>query len=364
MSERPLRILHAPTNVGGNPAGLSRAERRLGHHSDVMVFDNDWLNYPADIDLTLRRHARLMKTAIKLRFFLQALPRYDIFVFNFGRTILDFWRMGLHCIDLPLLRRRGKGIVMIYQGADARQNWFVRQHFSFGHAALIEAKDRDRRKATRIAKVGRYAHRIFALNPDLIPVLPPGTTFLPYTVASADESYARQLTAPATGRVRVVHAPTDRPVKGTDYIVAACERLRAAGTPLELVLVERVPHAEAQRLFASCHLAVDQLMIGWYGAFAVEVMAMGLPVICYLRTADLDLLPAELRADLPVVSAEPNTVCEVLQELVRDSTKRRVLGERSRAYVARWHNPLEIGRRMTAVYREILADSQSHRAVD
>jgi hypothetical protein len=364
VSEPPLRILHAPTNVGGNPWGLSRAERRLGHHSDVMVFDNDWLHYPADINLNLKRHTRLIKTAVKLRFFLWALPRYDVFVFNFGRTILDFWRVGLHCIDLPILRRHGKAIVMIYQGADARQNWFVRQHYRFGHEAVVEGKDRDRRKATRIATVARYAHRIFSLNPDLIPVLPLGTAFLPYTVASYDECHARRLTAPATGPVRIAHAPTDRLVKGTDYVVAACERLQAAGAAVTLVLVERVPHTEALRLFASCHLAVDQLMIGWYGAFAVEVMAMGLPVVCYVRNADLDAVPGELRADLPVVSAEPWVLGDVLNELVRDVPKRKALGERSRAYVERWHDPIEIARRMTAVYREILANAPSRRGVE
>src|SRR5262249_46439999 len=152
-------------------------------------------------------------------------------------------------IDLPILRRLGKGIVMIYQGSDARQNWFVRQHFSFGHEAVVERKDRDRRKATRIAKVSRYAHRIFSLNPDLIPVLPSGTTFLPYTVASFEDCLALRASASDSGPVRIVHAPTRRALKGMDYIVTACERLRAASLPLELVLVERVPHAEAQRLF-------------------------------------------------------------------------------------------------------------------
>ena len=51
MNEQPLRILHAPTNVGGNPWGRSRAEPQLGHHSDVVVFDNNWLTYPCELDL-------------------------------------------------------------------------------------------------------------------------------------------------------------------------------------------------------------------------------------------------------------------------------------------------------------------------
>ena len=37
-ADRPVAILHAPADVGGNAYGLSRAERELGLVSDVAVF--------------------------------------------------------------------------------------------------------------------------------------------------------------------------------------------------------------------------------------------------------------------------------------------------------------------------------------
>ena len=37
-ADRPVAILHAPADVGGNAYGLSRAERELGLDSDVAVF--------------------------------------------------------------------------------------------------------------------------------------------------------------------------------------------------------------------------------------------------------------------------------------------------------------------------------------
>ena len=39
----------------------------------------------------------------------------------------------------------------------------------------------------------------------------------------------------------VVHAPSNRARKGTEYVIAACERL-----PVELDIVEGVPHDEAR----------------------------------------------------------------------------------------------------------------------
>ena len=43
------------------------------------------------------------------------------------------------------------------------------------------------------------------------------------------------------------------------------ERLKREGMPIELLLVENVPFAEAQRMYRRADLLVDQLLVGWYG---------------------------------------------------------------------------------------------------
>lgn len=47
------RILHAPTEVGGQAFGLLRAERELGLHSDVAVLAAGLYGYGADIRIEL-----------------------------------------------------------------------------------------------------------------------------------------------------------------------------------------------------------------------------------------------------------------------------------------------------------------------
>ena len=92
------------------------------------------------------------------------------------------------------------------------------------------------------------------------------------------------------------------------------------------MLVENVPHAEVRRIYETADLLVDQVLVGWYGGLAVELMALGKPVVAYLRDTGLELIPPELKNDLPVISASPATLKAILRALVQDRPRLRELG--------------------------------------
>jgi hypothetical protein len=60
----------------------------------------------------------------------------------------------------------------------------------------------------------------------------------------------------------------------------------------------------ARRIYEKADLLVDQLLAGWYGGVAVEFMALGKPVVCYLRESDLRFLPEAMRRQIPIIRAE------------------------------------------------------------
>ena len=118
---RPARILHAPWNIGGNPIGLSRAERELGFESRVLVLGAHEFGYEADIDLELAGRGGRGVTVRRAIESLREL-RYDVIHFNFGQTI-HHWldRRGRLHTELPLLKRANrKRILATFQGDDAR----------------------------------------------------------------------------------------------------------------------------------------------------------------------------------------------------------------------------------------------------
>ena len=61
-------------------------------------------------------------------------------------------------------------------------------------------------------------------------------------------------------------------------MIEACEQL-----PVELDIVEGVPHDEARERYARADIVVDQLNAGWHGVFALEAMALGKPVVAHLK---------------------------------------------------------------------------------
>jgi glycosyltransferase involved in cell wall biosynthesis len=369
----PIRVLHCPDIQAGNAQQLARAERELGLHSVAVAFEQTSYAYGTDEVLFRSRDGAVRRELKRFSLLLRALRDFDIVHFNFGRTIMATPPEGptrspqqriyvsyarlVQLRDLPLLKRAGKAVVMTYQGDDARQGDYLLAHFELSPANEVEpgyyspAGDSGRR--ARIGRVDRYADAIFALNPDLLHVLPKRAEFLPY--ASVDVQAWKPIPLDTTRPPVVLHAPTHRGVKGTRFVLEAVERLRAEGVDFEFVLVEGLTRDEARRQYERADLLVDQLLAGWYGGLAVELMALGKPVIAYIRHDDLDRVPAELRDQLPVIDARPQTITDVLRRcLTTDRQLLPELGARSRGYVERWHDPVKIAERTKATYERIL----------
>ena len=380
-----IRVLHCPEVVGGHAQGLASAERKLGLRSwSVGIYRGDF-GYQADEVLWADRSNPLKREIKRWPLLFRALMDFDIIHFNFGQSIAPQWvspsataprtyhplirslyghysRLFELC-DLPLLKRAGKGIVVTYQGDDGRQGDFCLASFEISPASEVEpgyySAESDAHKRKRISKFAQYADRIYALNPDLLHMLPAGSQFLPYSHVDprdwqgADEG-DRDPTVPV-----ILHAPSHRGVKGTAYVLEAISRLRREGVALEFLLLEGLPRTEARPIYGRVDLLIDQLLCGWYGGLAVELMALGKPVVCYIREEDLKFIPSEMRQDLPIIHASPATLHQVLREwLTERRHELREMGRRSRAYVEKWHDPLKIAARMRGEYEAIMASKQ------
>ncbi len=350
-----MKVLHCPTDTGGNAWGLSRAERALGVPSDVMVRRSGSLQFPNDIDLRVGEGFPLARMFRLGKFFLRACLTYDVFHFNWGMSMLDHRMWNLHYWDLPLLKRMGKRIVVTFQGCDARMKTLSQQRFSTSACAECDVSwctpRMDAIRLRRIRKVFSYADRVFALNPDLLHFLP-GAEFLAYASVNLQEwrpapDKHQELTQ--NRPLRVLHMPTNRSIKGTSYVEAACARLHQEGLPVELILVEGVPHHSVKSLIEKADLVVDQLLVGWYGALAVEAMALEKPVLCYLREEDLKrFVPFHDR--IPIVRTTKHTLAEDIRKLLQAPARLAELGRAGRRFVEECHDPLKIAAHTITAY--------------
>jgi glycosyltransferase involved in cell wall biosynthesis len=189
--------------------------------------------------------------------------------------------------------------------------------------------------------------RVLFLNPELGHFVRSGT-FLPY--ASVDvASFTAE--APRADRVpRIVHAPSDDAIKGTGLIEDALAEVKSKHE-VEVIMVRNKPHAEALALYRDADLAIDQVLTGWYGGFAVEMMAMGKPVLCYIRDEDHRFVPEEMMSELPILRVHPRTLADDILRVLDARSEWAEWSRRARAFVLKWHHPDRIAQALVEAYR-------------
>jgi hypothetical protein len=169
-------------------------------------------------------------------------------------------------------------------------------------------------------------------------VVPPGLNLREYTPAPPEER----------PRPVVVHAPSSRRRKGTEQVVEACE-----GLDVELDIVEGLTHDDARRHYQRADIVVDQLNAGWYGIFALEAMALGKPVLSYLRPEAVQETERALDAHVPIVPITKATLRERISELTASPDERQRIGASSRAYVEHVHDADRGADRLIEIYRSL-----------
>lgn len=382
MNSSSPRILHCAHLVGGQATSLARAERALGAQSRAVSWQPSVFGYPADEILWSEGAGLAIQEVARWRLLARAVLDFDVIHYNYGAPILNWGALdgrhrsmgkgvgGLYAhmnqwIELQLIRRMRKVIAVTYQGDDARQGDFSRINFeySIGHEVDGDyySPVTDRSKRQRIKTFSEHADLIYALNPDLLHVLPVHAKFLPYAHIDLDSWRCAQVVSENTSAMPVViHAPSHRGAKGTKYVLDAVEQLRAAGLKFNFRLVEGLTQLQARKLYEQADLVIDQLLVGWYGGFAVEAMALEKPVICYLRRSDFAFIPAEMARELPLIEADKNSITTVLRNWIqRSQIQRRERGRMGRLFVEKWHNPQHIARRLLEDYRQVLTQKRT-----
>ncbi len=363
-------------DVGGNPQGLARAERRLGLKSwSVSLMQSSYM-YPYDEVLFSQREGAIKKFIKRVSLLRRAYRYFDVVHYNFGQCLLpmkqqnadakaagiidriiSMYNKHIAFGDLKRLKKAGKVIAVTYQGDDARQGDYCRANFEITHSKEVGedyyTKAGDDIKRRGIAMFSRYADLIYALNPDLLYVLPAQAKFMPYAHINMDEWFVAD--QKISGKLVVCHAPTHRQVKGTKYILDAVSRLQREGLDFEFTLIEGMSNEDAKKAYEKSDLLIDQLLAGWYGAVAVEFMALGKPVMAYIRNEDLKFIPKEMRDDMPLINADPGTVYNVLKGYLTGNAGELIKrGQKSRKYVERWHDQNKVALMLKNDYETVL----------
>jgi len=326
---RPQRILIAGYEIGGQMQLLAETMRKRGIEAKSVAFNKDFRGFKNDFYIN---PFGLLGLCRLFYFFIKALFIYDVFYFFWGVSLLNYWRF--HQIDLPILNWFGKIVVVHFRGTDV-VNIAYYENLSAPFSNIEPNTNIPYSRPDQLKKIkiwDRYADFILVSTPDLLFVSNRALLF-PQVI---DLSFWRSedvLRLSDKRPIQIVHAPTRRSTKGTEYVLLAIEALRLEGYSLELQLIEKLPYDQMKISLENCDIGIDQLLIGWYGKISVELMALGKPVIC-----NINCEYKEYRPDLPIIHADPNNLTEVLRDLINDPIRRSKVGQLSKEYIARHHD--------------------------
>ena len=343
-----MRICHiAPFNTAGVPYTFVQAERDLGHESRLITLAGDPQGRTGDICLQLpyidssgtrwikqivtpkeRRHIShtvhkpdripiVWRPTLPERFLIGCrewiwgsrirwfLRRIDLFEFDVIQLDggLGFYR------DARIIRElkaAGKKIICCYTGSDLRAR---------GVISGIDA-------ISDLNVSVEFDHVQFHPHIHHVP-FPLKTTHLDPVEYDAYDILI------------IGHAPTNREAKGSHHIIPVIRELERTYS-VKLILIEKLPYAEAIARKRSCHIFIDQIGNLGYGVNGIEALAMGIPTCSSLAEGFEIQYP-----DHPFVEIDAKNLKERLIELIGNPCKRKKIGQKGVEWVRKVHDPKE-----------------------
>ena len=338
--ERRLRVLLGPTDPAGVAYNLGQGLRELGHSTEIVVWEPSPFGYGHD--------RALESIPERLRFAFGAGRRHDVVHTFGGRSLVPY-------LDLVAARLRGRTTVVQYNGTDARDSAIASELHPARARIVDPGRDRNLRIHRRIA--GLIARSAAVQDLELVSYLLGSYRsiyVIPFAIdLPAIERVDRPAAAPSSSApLRVLHAPSNRRVKGSDLIDAS---IAAAGTSvaIEPVTIAGAPHAEVLTAVAGADVVVDQLNSETPGVLAAEAMALGKPVLVEMDERKL----APFARPTPAVPIDANTLTPRLVSLARNPAERARLGAAGRTYARAIHSPRSAAQAAEAAYRHSRTNS-------
>lgn len=337
-----MKVLLAPSNVADQSTALAHGLRRRGHDARIWNFGPSPNGFAVDRVLTPETPAdyvSILQDGLA--------EDFDAFHFQTARSLIPA-RGGIPQMwDLPVLRALGKRIVVSFHGSDVRRASHHLQDDPWSFYRFADIPCDEEKIDGRLAILRTYAHAM-TVSSVLDQVYVPEATYLPKSLVV--ENYP--MTSPPDRRRPVVlHATRRRATKGTDLLL---ERLASVQqkVDVDVRIVENASHDEVLRQIRDADVVVEKILGGDAGVISLEAMALGRVAVARIRPEVLHRHPG-----MPAVSADPDSVVEVLTSLLRDPDRRARLGLAGRRYVEAEHGADAAAAAVEALYRRPVASA-------
>ena len=339
----------------------AQAERMLGVEAHSLVYQPYFITNRFDFNLSRWHSMPIVGRLLPYAVLLWACLRYQRFHFFYSHGILPSLRpFHFNQRELKLLRKLGKEVFFWPYGADVRFETRTRTLGPTNCCTDCPAPGQfcvcDEGSAQEnFERIRKYATAVFSMG-DMLEYTPGSRNDLfhwPIDLdADSGQRFAPVYPDPDSQEpTRVVHSPNHRWFKGTRFLLDAIDNMRRDGINIELTLIERMPNDQALEMAKSADIVFDQCLIGFHGYTALEAMAMGKPVLTFIRKPEYLLCPEEC----PMLSASADQLESVLRKLVADRSRLQRLGIEGRAYIEKHFTLAAFSERLATAYADLPA---------
>lgn len=343
-----MKVLMAPVNIAGQPIAVTNELRKQGVDVSLLQYtagEGHVFGYESDRVVNLKGRHRVEAQAETLESVLA--DGYDIFHFWMSTLFGGRRYRNMYGLDLPFIKARGRRVVYRGTGFDLRvrsQHVAANPHHPFQYGYELEIDEEAQLQYLEYLK--SYVDLFIVQDPEMHEFMPQAR-IVPRGI---DVEAITPVGIEPNDRPLVVHAPSKTLVKGTAFVEQALAELAAEGLPFDFKLVTGMAHEEAMDWYRRADIVVDQLLIGWYGVLTIEALALGKPVVCYVR----DDLYSKFTPRIPVANANPATLKDVLRPLLSDFEARRELAAPGPEFVREVHDIRKVASALREIYAEVM----------
>ncbi len=328
-----VRVFCGYVNTGGIAYKIAEGLRKNGFKADSIVIDDHTFSYPYHKKLAyIGIKPNIINRIQKYYYFIKHTLKYNVFIFNTRTTLLA--KKG----DLKILKMLGKKTAMVYVGCDIRdKNFYLSSADKYTVCKNCTAEYQRKvdclmeKKINESRSIQKYVDASFS-HPFDATILNGKFHYL-YLLLEL-EKYA-----PSYGinqKVKIIHAPSDSGIKGTQYVLDAIEKLKQMNIEFDFEILTGKTHKEIQKAISGADILIDQMVAGWYGLISVEAMALGKTTVCFLKESLYNFIP-----DIPIINLNPDNLAEGLESLIKDKEKLKSLGMAGRKFAEKYHDYLK-----------------------
>lgn len=279
---------------------LWRTHQALPYSASVALSEHRFYDYEYTFDAKLTKHSRLNYWFLIffVPWLLGRLANTHYGFIYIGSLGFLYESAASREFEFAFLKKHGLKIVCYFTGDDIRSQLLTKEiELDLGFPALATAyleehphfftEDYERQKKQIAAEADRYADAIFNLPVDQASYLTSRTYRCTY--AYPDELFSANFEKfHDLEPISIVHAPSNRKIKGTEFVRDAIIRLRSDGYRFTYIELENASNEEVLSVLSKSHIALNQFLGFAPGVFGIEAMANGCVMLC---SADRNIEP-------------------------------------------------------------------------